>query len=123
MNDLFNEISVNEIPCIDCISPKLFCKEFAAFLTLAVSQTTPLAEGVENGFQWLGKVIVVVILGVIILVVTCKGKDNLGAQGWVGPDVVGAEFTVVAKGREVAGKGVNEGLLSQNCGGVVDEEK
>ena len=53
-----------------------------------------------------------VVLGVVVLVVPCEGKYNLGAQGWVGTDVVGAEFTVVAKGRKVACESVDEGLLS-----------
>jgi len=122
MDDLFNKISINKVPCVDCISPEFFCKQFAAFLTLTMSQTTPLTEGVEDGFWRLGKVVVVVVLSVVVLVVTCEGKDNLGAQGWVGADVVGAEFTAVAKGREVASKGVDEGLLSRNGVGVVDEE-
>jgi len=63
-----------------------------------------------------------VILGVVVLVITCEGKGNLGAQGWVGANVVGAEFTVVTKGREVAGESMDESLLSRNGGGVVDEE-
>jgi len=62
------------------------------------------------------------VLGVIVLVVTCEGEDNLGAQGWVGTNVVGAEFTVVAKGGEVTGESVDEGLFSRNGVGVVDEK-
>jgi len=67
-------------------------------------------------------VIVVVVLGVVVLVVSCEGKDNLWTQGWVGADVVGAEFTAVAKGGEIACESVDEGLLSRNGVQVVDEE-
>jgi len=87
-----------------------------------VSQTTPLTEGVENGFRRLGKVVVVMVLGVVVLVVTCEGEDNLWTQGWVGADVIGAEFTAVAKGREVTCESVDEGLLSRNRVRVVDKE-
>jgi len=60
-------------------------------------------------------VVIVVVLGVIVLVVTGEGEDNLWAQGWVGADVVGAEFTAVAEGGKITCKSVDEGLLSQNC--------
>jgi len=67
-------------------------------------------------------VVVVVVLGVVVFVISCKGKDNFGTQGWVGADVVGAEFTVVTEGGEIAGEGVDEGLLSCNGVRVVDKE-
>ena len=62
------------------------------------------------------------LLAVVVLVISCKGKDNLGAQSWVGANVIGAEFTVIAKGGEVASERMNQGLLARNGGGVVDEE-
>jgi len=116
VNDLFNKISIYKIPHVDRISPEFFCKQFAAFLALAVAQTAPLAEGVEDGFWWLGEVVVVVVLSVVVLVVSCMGKDNLRAQGGVSTDVVGAEFATVAEGGKIACKSVDEGLLSRNCG-------
>jgi len=111
---LLNEVPVDEIPCENCVSPQFLCKEFTTFLTLAVSEPAALTKGVEDWFGWLWEVVIVVVLRVVILVITCKGECDLGAQGWVGADVVGAEFTVIAKGREVTGKSVNESLLSHN---------
>jgi len=80
--------------------------------TRRVANHTPLTEGVENGFWRLGKVVVVVVLSVVVLIITSEGEDDLGAQGWVGANIVGAEFTAVAKGGKVASKSVDEGLLS-----------
>ena len=122
MNDLFNKVPIDKIPRVDRISPEFFCKQFAAFLTLAVAQAAPLAEGVENGFWWLGKVVIMVVLGVVVLVVSCEGEDNFWAQGGVCADVIGAEFTAVTEGGEVAGESVDECLLSGNGVGMVDEE-
>jgi len=122
MDNLFDEIPINKVPRVDRISPEFFCKQFAAFLTLAMAQATPLAERMEDGFWWLWEIVVMVILSVVVLVVTCEGEDNLGAQGGVGADIVGAEFTAVTKGREVAGEGMDKCLLSRNGVGVVDEE-
>jgi len=61
-------------------------------------------------------VVVVMVLGVVVFVVTCEGEDNLWTQGWVGADVVGAEFTAVTKGGKIACESMDEGLLS--CNGV-----
>jgi len=122
VNYLLNKIPVDKIPSKNCVSPQFFCKEFTTFFALTVSETTALTKGMENWFGCLWEVVVVVVLSVVVFVVPCKGKGNLGAQGWVGTDVVGAEFTVVTESREVTGKGVDEGLLSQNGGQVVDEE-
>jgi len=93
---LLDKVLVDKIPSKNCVSPQFFCKEFTTFFTLAMSETTTLTQGVENWFRWLWEVVVVVVLHVIVLVVPCKGKDDFGAQGWVGADVIGAEFTVVA---------------------------
>jgi len=120
--DLFDEISINEIPNENCVSPQFFCKEFTTLLTLAVSETAALAEGMENRFGWLWEVVIVVLLAIVVLVVPCKGEDNFRAEGWVGANLVGAEFTAVTKGREVAGKSVDEGLFSRDGVRVVDEE-
>jgi len=122
MNNLFHKISVDKVPRKNCVSPQFFSKELTTFFTLAMSKTTALAKGVEDWFGWLWEVIVMVVLRVVVLVVPCEGEDNLGTQGWVGADVIGAEFAVVTKGWEVAGESVDEGLLPGNGCRVVDEE-
>jgi len=120
--DLLDEIPVNEIPNENCVSPQFLGKEFTTFFALAVSETTALAEGVEDWFGWLWEVVVMMLLAVVVLVIPCKGEDNLWAEGWVGADLVWAEFTAVAKGGEIAGESVDECLFSRNGVGVVDEE-
>ena len=112
--DLFDEISVDKVPNKNCVSPQFFRKELTPFFTLAVSETTALAEGVEDWFGWLWEVVVMVLLAIVVLVVSCKGKDNFRAEGRVGADLVRAEFTMITKGWEITGEGVDEGLFSHN---------
>jgi len=120
--DLFNEISIYEIPNKNCVPPQFLGKEFTTFFALAVSETAALAEGVKDWFGWLWEMVVVVLLAIVVLVVSCKSEDNFWAQSWVGADVIGAKFTAVAKGGEIACEGVDEGLLPRNGVRVVDEE-
>ena len=120
--DLLDEIPVNEIPSKNGVPPQFLGEEFTTFFALAVSEAAALAEGVKDWFGWLWEMVVVVLLAIVVLVVPCKGEDNFWAQSWVGADVVGAEFTAVAKGREIACEGVDEGLLSRNGVRVIDEE-
>jgi len=62
------------------------------------------------------------VVVVVVLIVACKGKSDLGAQSGVGADVVGEDFTVVTEFWGVTCEGMNDGLFTQN-GGVVDEKK
>ena len=71
-----------------------------------------MTEGVENWLGWLGKVVIVVVLGIVVFVITGKGKNNFRTKCWVGTDLVWAEFTVITEGREVAGESMDECLLS-----------
>jgi len=54
----------------------------------------------------------VVVLGIVVFVITGKGKNNFRTKCWVGTDLVWAEFTVITEGREVAGESMDECLLS-----------
>jgi len=112
--DLLDEISVDEVPNENCVSPQFFSEKFTTFFALAVSEAAALAKGMEDWFGWLWEVIVMVLLVVVVLVIPCKGEDNLRAKGWVGADLVWAEFAAITECREVAGKGVDEGLFSRN---------